>query len=344
MENNKNYQENLIRNDNLVINSNDFSQNENLYPNINSNPLANNQNFQINNAPDVYLLRAFPLLNIGFENRDYSTLCSKASGLIPNGKCALRDAIICGNGKLVEAANILADDVQNWKLLHIVVTKGIDDCSRANIDDVKGSIIQTLKTVRTSMKTVFVGIDINLNAESYELLQLASVSPENIEIILCNNDTLNTTFDNIKNKYVQGLNMNMFNANDGNLLAPQQVSLINNEKQYVNINIKQKIVVMLTIEFSGNIYFNNVWNYLFYNVNNFIRNLSPNNMVGAILFNEYVTLFQNRNMNIPIPQPIIYNPVVPTNNFNGNCALCAKISVIVLILMIMIIKLVLIFS
>lgn len=229
---------------------------------------------------------AFERLN--FFPNGQSNLQANLKATRPSGRTSLYDAVFVGIKRLLELYSLLAklQTSSIWNFVHIIVTDGEDTSSRSQIKELLGMLMFIGMTLqKTVLKTWFIGVDLGSNSQAQrDLMTLSAVGGENSDFMNISDLEIGKVFEKIKVELGMVKNIGMFQK--GNVLAVAQ-------KNMLHINVKkEKYVVLFTLDKSESM-LGSKWSKLCQGVENFMKGLDENDLVGCTIFNESVSILDN---------------------------------------------------
>lgn len=228
---------------------------------------------------------AFERLNF-FPNKQ-SNLLANLKATRPSASTSLYDAVFVGIKRLLELYSLLSKLQTNsiWNFVHIIVTDGEDTSSKTQMKDLLGMLMFIGMTLQKAvLKTWFIGcLDSNKKAEQ-DLKMLSAVGGDNSDFMNITELEINKVFEKIKIELGISKGVNMVKA--GNVLAIAQ-------KNMLHINVKkERYVVLFTLDKSESM-LGSKWSKLCQGVENFMKGLDENDLVGCTLFNDQVSILGN---------------------------------------------------
>lgn len=229
---------------------------------------------------------AFERLN--FFPNGQSNLLANLKAARPSGRTSLYDAVFVGIKRLLELYSLLAklQTSSIWNFVHIIVTDGEDTSSRSELKELLGMLMFIGMTLQKAvLKTWFIGVDLGANSQAQkDLMTLSAVGGENSDFMNISDLEIGKVFEKIKLELGMVKNIGMFQK--GNVLAVAQ-------KNTLHINVKkEKYVVLFTLDKSESM-LGNKWSKLCQGVENFMKGLDENDLVGCTIFNESVSILDN---------------------------------------------------
>jgi hypothetical protein len=90
----------------------------------------------------------------------------------PSGSTAMKDSIKEGIGRLIKINNFLSKlgTEANYKILHIVLTDGDDNCSSTSDEEMIKISMALGHFIKIPVKTIYIGVDIDENEKALKLL------------------------------------------------------------------------------------------------------------------------------------------------------------------------------
>jgi len=235
------------------------------------------------------------LEGLGFESAPASGLGSKILTLQPDGGTSMRDSLIQGIQMMLQLHQILAQCgiAGHWNFVHVVITDGDDTSSHSSLQEAAAIMELIGRTIPARMlKTWFIGVDIENSYKAIQEIgtlvsrgggnaQFAKISANNMDQIFTQ---LRINLGLIQHTQVRGVQVG-----DQALIGVRQ-------QDYAVVTVEeQHYVVLFNLDASGSMS-GSRWNSVCRCVNEFIKNLGPEDLVAGLAFNTQV-------IHLTLPEP-----------------------------------------
>lgn len=230
------------------------------------------------------------LSGLGYESVSKSSIQSRLSQISPNGGTALNDSVGIGLNLILKLNQLFIqlNASDTWNFVHIVITDGIDNSSKTPLDNLATSFAIIGRTIpKERCLTVFIGVELDPEA-LVKLSLLKALGGNNCQLYNVNNVQLNDIFTRINATIGvrRQVNVGLVSAGGRNAMAFQQVNT-----PFMRV-VRNNFAVLLNLDISGSMS-GRRFNSLKSSVENFMRNLDPNDIVSCLVFNNAVRLLNN---------------------------------------------------
>jgi len=174
-----------------------------------------------------------------------------------------------------------------WNFVHIVLTDGEDNASKVKIDEACGLMALIGLTVNQStIKTWFIGVDVNNNAQAVkDLTELSEIGGENADFVKISNVKIDEIFEKIR----IGLGIQKKVTLTGAATYDMAVLGVHEEYQPYLAVKKQKFAVLFNLDMSGSMA-GSKWNQVCQSVDKFVRFLGEGDLVAGVVFNDKIDI------------------------------------------------------
>jgi len=196
---------------------------------------------------------------------------------------------------------------KEWNFVHVVVTDGFDTASKSSLEETCALMRVISQKIPVEMlKTWFIGVNIAESKKALtEIAALVSSGGKNCEFANITDNNIEDIFSKLR------VELGLIKQTDilAAQLADQGLYTYEENIPYIRVH-KQRYIVLFNLDISGSMA-GVKWSKVCTAVNDFVRNLGPEDLVCAILFNDFVTLLTMPNYAV---QGYGYNNGAPPGN------------------------------
>ena len=209
---------------------------------------------------------------IGYNLASDGNLLRKIKNITPSGGAAIIDSFLAGCNLTLKISGALKEKglLGNWHFLHVVITDGLDTCSKTDIGECLLVLLLLSNVIPVQLyKTVFIGIDVNSQGDKL-LTALQELGKQSTEYYKANDITQET----IKNIF-QEIQISL------GILSQTNIALLSIKER--------KFVVLFTIQKSSSMY--SKWNKVTKAVEMILQQLGSGlHFANALCFNDSAEL------------------------------------------------------
>ena len=219
----------------------------------------------------------------GFEESVETKMFKQLQNLTPEGGTALRDSIIKGLQIILKIHEELEESscTGEYNIIHIVITDGNDENSSISERDMYSVLQGWNQNFGNSVcQTVLVGISLNENTKT-DLDSISYFGGESFRSFNVGNDNISEIFQRIS------LEFGIMNQT-AIAINQQNIFMVNQSSPYMVMK-RKKVALLFNLDFSSSMK-GFRWNSLIMNAFNFVKHLTPGDLLTCILFNHEVNI------------------------------------------------------